>query len=72
MDEENKQPGIGGKQFKLNLNPQRGIRLQVISEPEPYTKKNKSKWQIINWYRKWRGTYYESGYKYNVKIVKDE
>lgn len=48
---------------------QKSIKLKVVTDPVPYTKENKSKWRIVNWYRKIVGTYYESGYKYTVKTA---
>ena len=29
-----------------------GMQLEVLSEPEPYRKENKSRWKIVNWWRK--------------------
>jgi hypothetical protein len=78
---ENK-PGIDGKKFQLKLQHKMYAdtiipegyewKVEVLSEPEPYTKENKSKWKLINWWRKLVGTYYESGYKYTVKVLTDE
>jgi len=74
---KNNKSGIDGEQFKLTLakemyGDQLGIKLQVLSDPVPYSRERKSKWKIVNWWRKWRGTYYEEGYEYTVKIVEKE
>lgn len=62
--------GIDGKPFKLQLAKEmygdQPLRFQVITEPEECI--IKSKWSIVNWYRKMTNTE-ERGYKYAVKIV---
>jgi hypothetical protein len=78
--EENK-PGIDGNRFKIVIRgtlseiktlEEQGLVMKVLTDPLPYTKENKSKWKLINWWRKLVGTYYESGYKYTVKVLTDE
>lgn len=73
--------GIGEEPFQITLDKgayganrilTATMELEVISDPEPYTKEHKSKWKVINWYRKLVGTYWEHGYMYNVKIIEDE
>jgi hypothetical protein len=58
-------------EFKLNLAKEcfgeNGIQFEVISEPVPCIVY--SKWKIVNWWRKLRGTE-QGGYKYDVKIIR--
>jgi hypothetical protein len=77
---ESNKPGIGKNQYQLSINRKIGttytlpgnIRIKVLSDPEPFTKENKSRWKIVNWYRKLISTYYEHGYTYTVKITDNE
>ncbi len=77
MDKEDNKPGIGGKAFQLKIPNgtwvgnviDTKLNLQVITDPVPYRKENKSKWILINKWRKLIGTYWESGYKYTVKVI---
>lgn len=59
---------IGGKPFKITLSRHSwgniGMSLEVLSDPEPCT--IKSRWKLVNWWRKLTGTE-EHGYTYKVK-----
>lgn len=72
-------PGIDTEPFKLALAKEmygellnKELTIQVISEPEPFTRENRSRWWVVNWWRKLMGTYYEHGYRYKMKLIEYE
>jgi hypothetical protein len=80
----NSNPSIGGEKFQIKMNKETlksygsrnvltgEVKMQVLSEPKPYSRENKSRWKIVNWWKKLVGTYYESGYIYTVKLIEDD
>jgi hypothetical protein len=73
--------GIGGKPFKLMLSSKAfanedvingGVDMKIVSEPEQIQMLLKSRWWIVNWWRKITKTERtESVWQYTVKMVDD-